>query len=153
MLLAPLVRRIGRDSAPPSVHSGPATFFERDMVTNMEAMHALLLSLPLVATTGLVFAFGASGLLQLAGPGFVLRAYQRWALPPRFHRVIGALMVLVAIFLAVPNTRLWGVALAGLVNFFAVVTLLKNREYGWALPGLAVAIALPVMLVITLRNT
>ncbi len=120
---------------------------------NMENMHALLLSLPLVATIGLVFAFGASGLVQLAGPGFVRRAYQCWALPPRFYRVIGALMLLAAFFLAVPNTRLWGVMLAGLINFLAVVTLLKNREYGWAFPGLAVAIALPVMLVTTLQHT
>ncbi|MGZ5141065.1 MAG: DoxX family protein [Burkholderiales bacterium] len=120
---------------------------------NMEAMHALLLSLPRVATIGLVFAFGASGLVQLVGPSFVRRAYQRWALPPRFHRVIGALMLLAAFFLTVPNTRLWGVMLAGLINFLAVVTLLKNREYGWALPGLAVAIALPVMLVTTLQHT
>jgi hypothetical protein len=120
---------------------------------NMEPMHALLLSLPFAAAIGLAAAFAAAGLVQLAGAGFVRRAYRRWELPPRFHRVIGALMVLAAFFLTVPNTRLWGVVLAGLINFAAVVTLLKNREYGWALPGLAVAIALPVMLVTTLQHT
>jgi hypothetical protein len=100
-----------------------------------------------------VLAFGAAGLVQLAGPGFVRRAYRRWEMPPQFHRVIGALMLLATFFLTLPNTRIWGVVLAGLINFFAVVTLLKNRVYGWALPGLAVAIALPVMLVTTLQHT
>ena len=120
---------------------------------NIESLHALLLSLPIVATHALVFAFGVSGLVQLAGPGFVRRAYQRWELSPGLHRVIGALMVIAALFLAVPNTRVWGVLLAGVINFLAVVTLLKNREYRWAFPGLAIAIALPVMLVTTLQQT
>lgn len=120
---------------------------------NIEAIHAFLIWLPFVATVCLVLAFGVAGFVQLAGPSFVRRAYLGWELPPQFHRVMGALMLLAALFLTVPNTRIWGVVLAGMINFFAVVTLLKNREYGWAFPGLAVAIALPVMLVTTLQQT
>lgn len=96
----------------------------------------------IAATPVLVLAFGAAGLVQVIAPGFVRRAYRRWGLRPQQHRAIGTLQLLTAAFLAVPNTRLWGVILAGLLNFFVVVMLLKNREYGWALPGLALQVVL-----------
>jgi len=108
-------------------------------------MHAT--SFDTAARFTLALAFGIAGAVQLIAPGFVRRAYRRWELRPQLGRVIGALQLLAACFLAIPNTRLWGVVLAGPLNFLAVVILLKNREYGWAIPGLAAQIALaPVML-------
>jgi hypothetical protein len=105
-----------------------------------ETMHAT--SFAVAATFTLALAFGIAGAVQLVAPGFVRRAYRRWELRPQLSRVIGALELLAACFLAIPNTRLWGVVLAGLLNFLAVVMLLKNREYGWAIPGLAAHIVL-----------
>jgi len=99
-------------------------------------------SIGVVAICFLVLGFGIAGTAQLTAPGFVRRAYQRWGLRPSLFRVIGALELATAIFLAVPNTRIWGVLLAALLNFLAVVMLLKNREYRLALPGLAAQLAL-----------
>jgi len=103
-------------------------------------MHAT--SFHLAVTFTLALAFGIAGAVQLVAPGYVRRAYRRWDLRPQLHRVMGALQLLAACLLVFPNTRLWGVILAGLLNFLAVVILLKNDEYGWAIPGLAAQIAL-----------
>ena len=103
-------------------------------------MHAT--SLHLAVTFTLALTFGIAGAVQLVAPGFVRRAYRRWDLRPQLHRVMGALELLAAYLLVNPSTRLWGVVLAGLLNFLAVVILLKNDEYGWAIPGLAAQIAL-----------
>ena len=108
-------------------------------------MHAI--SFDMAATFSLALAFYIAGAVQLIAPGFVRRAYLRWGLRTQHCRVIGLLELLAACFLATPNTRLWGVVLAGLLNFLAVVMLFKNREYGWAIPGLAAQIALAPALV------
>jgi hypothetical protein len=86
--------------------------------------------------------FAASGLLHLAGPRFVREAYERWNFPRNFHRVTGFVEVLTAAFLAHPLTRLWGIALAALTMFVAVVTLLNNRQYAYTVPGILVMLAL-----------
>ena len=86
--------------------------------------------------------FAASAFAHLLGPRFILKAYARWNFPPKFHRVIGIVELLAAAFLAEPITRIWGVALAGLVAFIAVVALLNNRQYVWSLPGILVLAAL-----------
>ena len=130
----PLVRRTALGSVPPLGPFRSGDLLKMHLVANTEIMHALLFWLRLGATIVLALAYGVAGLVHLSGPGFVLRAYRRWELAPRFHRVIGALMLLAAFFLTVPNTRLWGVLLAALVNFVSVVILLKNREYAWAFP-------------------
>ena len=86
--------------------------------------------------------FGVSGLLHLAGLRSVKRVYARSDFAPGFNRVAGLVQLLAAFFLAMPITRIWGVALAGLVAFIAVVALLNNRQYAWSLPGILVLAAL-----------
>jgi hypothetical protein len=86
--------------------------------------------------------FALSGLVHLAGPRFIRRAYERWNFPPKFYRVTGCVELLAAGFLADPRTRIWGVVLAGLVTFISVVTLLNNRQYAYTLPGILVLVAL-----------
>lgn len=112
-------------------------------------MHAI--PFDIVATFTLAVAFGIAGTVQLVAPGFVRRAYRRWELRPQHSRVTGGLELLAACFLAIPATRIWGVILAGLLNFLAVVMLFKNREYGWAIPGLAAQLALAPAMLAALR--
>jgi len=91
--------------------------------------------------------FATSGIVHLTGAGFVQRAYARWQFPPRFYRVAGFLNLAAAVFLAFPITRIWGAVLAGFITFFAVVTLLNNRQYAYSLPGMLMLAALvPAML-------
>jgi hypothetical protein len=86
--------------------------------------------------------FAAAGALQLAGPGFVRRAYARWGMPRNFHRVTGALELVTAAFLAMAETRIWGVGLAAIITFTAVITLLKSEQYGWSVPAVMLLAAL-----------
>ncbi|MDE1985126.1 MAG: DoxX family protein [Alphaproteobacteria bacterium] len=100
------------------------------------------LTFPVVVATLLAAIFAVSGLVQLIGPGFVREAYRRWEFPPGFYRVTAVLDLLAAVFLAVPETRLWGIGLAGMITFAAVATLLGHRKYLYAVPGLILLIAL-----------
>lgn len=73
--------------------------------------------------------------------------YRRWGYPRGFHRITGALEVVVALLLAFPITRLGGVALGAGVMLAALATLLHHREYRHAvLPG-TVLVALATLAV------
>ncbi len=90
----------------------------------------------------LALLFGASALLNLAAPGFVRRAYQRWAFARGFYYVVGAAQALTALFLALHQTRVWGGILGGMILFVTVVSLLNRRQYLYALPAILAMIAL-----------
>lgn len=94
----------------------------------------------------LALGFGIAGLVQLAGPEFVRRAYLRWNYPPRILRLTGTVELAAAMLLALGPARPLGVALGAGVNFIAVVLLLKNREWLLAVPGIVVTAALPLVL-------
>jgi hypothetical protein len=86
--------------------------------------------------------FAISAVIHLAGPRFIRDAYSRWNFPPKFYRVTGIVELLAAAFLANPITRIWGVTLAALTMFVAVVTLLNNKQYAYTVPGIVVMVAL-----------
>ena len=98
------------------------------------------------------FAFGVAGIVQVTGPAFVRRSYRRWGYLSPVYRFMGVLELMAAASIAILGTREVGIWFAGAINFVAVVSLLKNREYRLALPGLAVSIALPIALVATLYH-
>jgi hypothetical protein len=85
--------------------------------------------------------FAIAGGIQLAGPAFVQRAYDRWEMPRKFYRVTGALELIAALFLSNAVTRVWGVALGAVITFVAIVTLLKSEQYGWSIPGVLLLVA------------
>ncbi len=100
-----------------------------------------------VIAQSIAVLFAIAGAIQLAGPAFVQRAYERWEMPRKFYRVTGVLELITALFLANAETRLWGVALGAIITFNAVVTLLKSEQYGWSVPGILLLMALvPVLL-------
>lgn len=86
--------------------------------------------------------FAAAGIIQLPGPAFVRRAYERWEMPRKFYRVTGLLELLTALFLVNAETRIWGVILGAIVMFGAIVTLFKNEQYGLSIPGILLLVAL-----------
>lgn len=99
-------------------------------------------SFPSTAIVWLTIVFLVSAVVQLPGPAFVRRAYKQWEYPPKFYRVTGFIELLIALFLAVPQTRIWGVILALLVIFVAEITLLKNEQYAWSVPGFVLMLTL-----------
>jgi hypothetical protein len=90
----------------------------------------------------LTLLFGLSALLNLAGPGFVLRLYRRWDYPRGFHYVVGLMQGLTALFLAIPEVRIWGGILGAMVLFVTIVALLNHRKYGYAVPAIVLMLAL-----------
>jgi hypothetical protein len=99
-------------------------------------------SFPSTVVVWLTIIFLVSAVIQLPGPAFVRRAYKRWEYPPKFYRVTGFIELLIALFLTLPQTRIWGVMLAVLVIFVAEITLLKNEQYMWSVLGFVLMLAL-----------
>lgn len=100
-----------------------------------------------MAFYGVTGVFVLAGLVNMGGGPVVRAAYRAWDYPANFYRVVGLLELTAALFLALPQTRIWGVILGGFIAFFSVVTLLKHRRYAWSLPAILLLAALiPVSL-------
>ncbi len=108
-----------------------------------------LLPFPVVAAWSVALVLGASAAVHLAGFSSLRAAYAEWEYPRGFHRVVGVSHLVAAAFLARPETRVWGVALAAVILFIAVVTLLNHRRYYYAVPGMLLMLALPPALLAT----
>jgi hypothetical protein len=90
----------------------------------------------------LAATFAIAAIFDLAGSGYIRARFRQWPYPRPFYRVMGVLQLLTALFLAVPQLRIWGVILAGLISFFWVVTLLNHRQWSWAVAGMLMMVAL-----------
>jgi hypothetical protein len=78
----------------------------------------------------------AAGVVNLTGGRFVRRLFNRWHYRRNFHRLVGALELAAAILLSYPQTRVFGLVMAGIIGFFSVVTLLNHRQYAWSVPAM-----------------
>ena len=91
---------------------------------------------------GLSALFGLAAALNLAAPGFLRRAYARWMFPRGFYYVVGIAQTLTALFLFLPQTRIWGGVLGAMVLFVTVVSLLNRGKYAYAVPAMLLMVAL-----------
>jgi hypothetical protein len=80
--------------------------------------------------------FALTGLINLSGSTHMRAVYRLWRYPHHFYRVVGVAELMVALFLIVPETRVWGVAAGGMIIFIVIVTLLHHRQYLWSLPAM-----------------
>jgi hypothetical protein len=103
-------------------------------------MHAVPYPFLIVWIVGSIFAL--LGLINIAGPRSLRETYARWEFPRRFYLVAGLLEITAAAFLAIPEMRVWGIALAGFIIFGAVITLFNHRRYLFAVPGIMLMVAL-----------
>jgi len=90
----------------------------------------------------LTVLFALAAIMNLAAPDALRRVYRRWDYPRGFYYVTGLLQCLTALFLALPQTRIWGGILGALVLFATTVTLLNHRQYLYAVPTILMIIAL-----------
>ena len=100
------------------------------------------MTIPTIDALTLTTLFGISAAIHLVGPVFLRARYRRWRFPANAHLVVGVLNLLAALFLSNPITRIWGVALAGLITFVTFVTLLNHGKYGYSVPAMLVLAAL-----------
>lgn len=99
--------------------------------------------LPVIVAWTVASVFAVAGVLNMLGPSRLRALYARWNYPRGFRFVAGTLQTLASAFLLMPETRVWGVALAGSILFVAIVTLLSRRHYAFAASGMVLMAALP----------
>ena len=108
-------------------------------------MHLIVWLVPKLAAA----LFAVAGILFFAAPAPLAGLLVDWGYGRSFARVFGACALAVALFLSIPQLRLWGIVVAGLVLFGTTVTLLERRKYLYAVPGILLLGALPLSLAIS----
>ncbi len=80
--------------------------------------------------------FCLAGLVRLVAPA-----------GPGFSRVAGVAQLFAALFLAIPQTRIWGSVLAAAILFVTVVGLLNRGKYLHAVPAIILLALVPAAVV------
>jgi uncharacterized membrane protein YphA (DoxX/SURF4 family) len=62
------------------------------------------------------------------GRGRVKTDFARWGFPDGFNIVCGGLELVGSALLVLPSTRVWGLALLGMIMTGAILSLLRYRE-------------------------
>jgi hypothetical protein len=100
------------------------------------------ISFPVVVSWSLAATLVIAGLVQMGGSRMVRAAYANWEFPAGLSVVTGALEIIAAVGLAMPELRVWGILLTAFIMFGAVVTLLSHRQYLYAVPAIMLMAAL-----------
>ena len=100
------------------------------------------ISLPLVAAWVTAVFLAVAGLVNWSDSRKVREIYERWDIPVHTYRTVGLLQIAAAIFLAAPDLRAWGIALAAPLIFGSVVILLSRGQYSYATPVIVMLAAL-----------
>ena len=83
-----------------------------------------------------------ASLINLSGGAPLRAVYRLWHYPQNFYRIVGLGQLMAALFLIVPETRIWGIAASGVITFVTTVTLLHHRKYLWSLPVMLLLLSL-----------
>jgi len=95
-----------------------------------------------VAVDVLSAIFALAGLIHLSSSTHLRAIYRLWHYPHHFYRIVGIAEVMAALFLIVPETRIWGIVAVGMISFISAVTLLHHRQYLWSLPAMLLLVSL-----------
>ena len=99
-------------------------------------------SFPVMAAWANAVVFASAGLVNFTALSAVRQVYARWDIPGAFYRTLGLVEIIAAALLAMPELRVWGVAMAAPIMFGAIVMLLNHRHYLAAAPAVVVMAAL-----------
>ena len=92
-------------------------------------MIAKLTSLaPTILTAALAVIFVVAGIINIMGRGTVKTDFARWGFPDGFNIICGGLELVGSALLVLPSTRIWGLALLGMIMTGAIFSLLRYRE-------------------------
>ncbi|MGZ2379091.1 hypothetical protein ELH91_04140 [Rhizobium leguminosarum] len=82
----------------------------------------------------LVAAFSGAGLVNAIGTSGTRSDFARWGYPRWWGIVTGALEILSAVLIALPVSRIVGVALGAVIIAAAVFTVLRHRDHAHLAP-------------------
>ena len=89
----------------------------------------------------LVAAFFGAGVFNAIGTAGTQRDFARWGYPRWWNLLTGALEIVSAALIALPATRIVGLALGAVIIAAAVLTVLRHRDFSHLAP-LSVFVAL-----------
>ena len=95
-----------------------------------------------VLASALAAVFCGIGLIHLVGPRFLRDAFEKWNYGTGVRLFVGALEIGAALMIAYPELRIFGIGLAALIMFGAVITLLSHEQYRCAAASLVLMAAL-----------
>jgi hypothetical protein len=86
--------------------------------------------------------FATAGMIDMAGSLDIRGRLRPWRYPRQLYRVMGVLQLFTAVFLVVPQLRIWGIILSGFMTTFWIVIFLNRRQWRWAVAGMLIMTAL-----------
>jgi hypothetical protein len=89
-------------------------------------------NLPHFLADGLAAIFVITAAIDVAGSLYIRMRARQWRYLRHFYRVMGVLQLFTALFLAMPQLRIWGIILAGFIMSFRIVILRNHRQWNWA---------------------
>jgi hypothetical protein len=89
----------------------------------------------------LVAGFFGAGLVNAIGTSGTKSDFVRWGYPRWWGIVTGGLEIVTAVLIALPASRIPGLALGAVIMVAAVVTVLRHRDFSHLVP-LSVFVAL-----------
>ena len=89
----------------------------------------------------LVAAIFGAGVFNAVGTAATQDSFARWGYPRWWGRVTGGLEIVSAVLIALPASRVLGLALAAIIMAAAVFTVLRHRDFSHLVP-LSVFLAL-----------
>ncbi|MBW7970212.1 DoxX family protein [Bradyrhizobium sp. BR 10289] len=90
--------------------------------------------LPVIFTSLSAAAFAGAGVFNVISTPATRDSFVRWGYPAWWHRVTGALEVIVGALIAFPTTRFSGLLLGAIVIAAAVFTVIRFREWSHLAP-------------------
>jgi ABC-type branched-subunit amino acid transport system permease subunit len=96
----------------------------------------------------LAAAFFGAGIVNALGAAGTRCDFAKWRYPPWWGILTGALEISTAALLALPATRIAGIALGTAIIAAAIVTVLRHRDYRH-LPPLSVFVGLMAVVAIS----
>ena len=89
----------------------------------------------------LVAGFFGAGLFNAIGTSATQSSFVRWGYPPWWCRLTGGLEMMSAVLIALPVSRILGLALGAVIIAAAVFTVLRLRDFSHLVPvGVFVAL-------------
>jgi hypothetical protein len=99
-------------------------------------------NLPHIFAGALAAIYAIAGIIDLMGARYIRARFRHQEYPRQFYRVMGMLQLITALFLAVPQLRIWGIIMAAFLTFYWVVIFLNHRQWSWAVAGMLMMMAL-----------
>jgi hypothetical protein len=93
----------------------------------------------------LAAGFLLAGFINVIGTSATRRDFAMWGFPAWWGRLTGALEIVSAVLIALPASRLIGLALGAVIVVAALVTVLRHRDFKHLPPlGIFVAVFLVI---------